>query len=69
MPNLQTEPGNGLNFQSVSTGMELPDVAFEPISIAVMNQIVQAWFRFLKFTLFFDSLSFVSIVENRCAST
>ena len=58
-----------MNFQPVSIEMELQAVTFEPVSIEVMNLIVQAWFRFLNFTLFTDSLSIVSIVENMSVST
>ena len=69
MLNLQREWGKDVNFQPVSIEMELQAVTFEPVSIEVMNLIVQAWFRFLNFTLFTDSLSIVSIVENMSVST
>ena len=40
-------------------------MTIEPISIADKILIRQAWFRFLNFALFPDSLSIVSIAENK----
>ena len=55
-------------FQPVSIGKEL-EVMFEPISIKDWNLVRRVWFCFLNFASFSDSLSIVSIFENRCAST
>ena len=67
MSMLQREWSKDVNFQPVSIEMEL--LAFESVSNEIMSLIVHAWFCFLNFTLFTNSLSIISIAENMCAST